>query len=578
MQPTNNGSTNQLAHLAPLQMLLNGMTADSLFVGGSLVVWSLLVQSWGVLAVGLFTVLAVRLFRFQVERLLRQQKIQQSVEAVIIMLLVSFTLLLVLVGGRLIVPLIALQSILPPLLGVLYNLPRRRLYIVAGMGLYVLMIISLIAPFPTQLVLNDLGRLIVLIDVLFLGISSIWKICRVVRKIFLEQATGSRQQEDLRRVLESDLKFRNAQLVLVAKASDEANMAKMQFLQHMSHELRSPLNSVIGLSEIIAEDLEAFPPEMVKEQARQIYKAGQHLLSVISDVLDIAKIESGTLQVYYEPIDLLTIIEDLEALIAGLRSRWPEIEFTMELPDALPVILAEDRRIRQILINLLDNAFKYTKQGKVDMRVYTDDEGILITVRDNGMGIAKENHALIFEPFEQVAGQKSVGTGLGLAITRHLVIEHGGTLTVESEPGHGSKFTVFLPKAEITFGEKRSGIVLLVDHDKNVHTVIKHLLSRAGYEPIAITAPDEARVILREQEVRLVLLDLHLPNEDIGWHFLQELVDSTQIPIVVYSSVQDTARVVNLGAVYLEKPARPSVLIDTIDTTILETTLAVQWK
>src|SRR5258706_2259043 len=201
----------------------------------------------------------------------------------------------------------------------------------------------------------------------------------------------------------------------------------------MSHELRSPLNTVIGISEIMYEDLEAFPTEMIKEQANQIYKAGQHLLSVISDVLDIAKIESGTFQVYYEVIDPLTVINDLEPMVAGLVARWPGVVFKKNLPATLPKILAEDRRIRQIMINLLDNAFKYTRNGEVTLSAYEEPEGIVIVVQDTGIGISKENYARIFEPFEQVAGQQAMGTGLGLAITRHLVLEHGGILSVESE-------------------------------------------------------------------------------------------------------------------------------------------------
>src|SRR5258708_9493442 len=309
----------------------------------------------------------------------------------------------------------------------------------------------------------------------------------------------------------------------------------------MSHELRSPMNTVIGLSEIIAEDMDAFPPDMVKEQARQVFKAGQHLLSVISDVLDIAKIESGTFQVYYEIIEPTVVIRELEPIITGLRTRWPGINFTMQIPESLPTILAEDRRIRQILINLLDNAFKYTRHGTVSMCACADEEGLIITVQDSGIGISKENYSRIFEPFEQVAGQQSVGTGLGLAITRHLVIQHGGILTLETEPGHGSTFEMFLPKAESTLPDRGSGRVLIVEGARNLHRIIIHHLTRAGYDPIAVAASDEARDILREHEIAAVILDLFLPTVDVGWQFLQEITRPNTprpCPIVVYSSVQ----------------------------------------
>jgi len=331
----------------------------------------------------------------------------------------------------------------------------------------------------------------------------------------------------------------------------------------MSHELRSPLNTVIGISEIIAEDMEAFPIEMVKEQARQIYKAGQHLLSVISDVLDIAKIESGTFQVYYEVIDPLAVIKDLEPMIAGLQARWPDVTFKRDMPESLPKILAEDRRIRQILINLLDNAFKYTRNGAVTLSACEEDEGIVVTVKDSGIGISKENYARIFEPFEQVAGQHAMGTGLGLAITRHLVLEHGGILTVDSEPAHGSTFSVFLPREDITFAETGKGTVLIVDPDKNMHSVMLHHLTRAGYNPAAVGAPDEARELIGDHPINGVILDLALPTTEIGWQFLQELI-SRKIPTVVYSVSGDRLRIERLGVKFIRKPERPSVLISAV--------------
>src|SRR5258708_2858424 len=372
------------------------------------------------------------LYRRQILDWLRRQLLSTAVLFMASFYLAALFIGVLFIGDCLIARLVIVQSFLPILLAVLYELPQVRNLLVAVCALYILLIIGLLVPLTRQLPFNDTNYLIILIDVLFLGLTRILNTYRVIRWVLGEQAHENERRLELMRVLEADLKLRNAELVQAAKESDEANAAKTQFLEHMSHELRSPLNTVIGLSEIIAEDFEAFPPEMVKEQARQIYKAGQHLLSVISDVLDIAKIESGTFQVYYEAVDPLLIIKDLDAIITGLRTRWPGIVFKLDVPESLPTILAEDRRVRQILINLLDNAFKYTRQGTVSMCAREDPEGMVVTVQDSGIGISKENYKRIFEPFEQVAGQQSVGTGLGLAITRHLVIQHGGSLTPAS--------------------------------------------------------------------------------------------------------------------------------------------------
>jgi len=483
------------------------------------------------------------------------------------------------IGDPLIAPLVIVQSFLPILLAVLYELPQVRNLLVAVCALYILLIIGLLVPLPTHLPFNDTNHLIILIDVLFLGLTRILNTYRVIRWVLGEQAHENERRLELMRVLEADLKLRNAQLVQAAKESDEANAAKTQFLQHMSHELRSPLNTVIGLSEIIAEDFEAFPPEMVKEQARQIYKAGQHLLSVISDVLDIAKIESGTFQVYYEPVDVLTVIRDLDAIIVGLKARWPAVEFTMTLPETLPQVYAEDRRLRQIIINLLDNAFKYTREGQVTLRANEEEEGILISVKDTGIGISPENRVRIFEAFEQVAGQKSVGTGLGLAITRHLVKEHGGVLNVVSEPGIGSTFNLFLPRLDLVFPEQQTGTILIVDSDKNFQMVVKHQLTCAGYTVLCVNAPDEARKLLNEQPIDGMVLDVNMPTEDIGWQFVLELAGPRavrHIPVLIYSMQPPRVWAQEMPVSYLEKPARPSVLVSSLQMLLLWYTKPVE--
>ncbi len=554
------------SQLAPMMTLLNGMTLSSWFIGISLIILSILISTWPVAVAGILIPALTALFRRPVEQWILKGELQKSATALAAGYLFALFVTLLLIGDPLIVPLILIQSLLPILLSIVYDLSWAPQFVGASIILYVGLLISLLTPLPTGLPINETSHIVLLINVLFLGVSRLIQTYFVVQRIFVQQQKENRNSLSMLEILQADLKLRNAQLEQVAQASEQANLAKTQFLQHMSHELRSPLNTVIGISEIIAEDLDAFPPDMIKEQARQIYKAGQHLLSVISDVLDIAKIESGTFQVYYEPVDPLVVIKDLDAVIAGLKARWPDIIFEAQIPETLPMILAEDRRIRQILINLIDNAFKYTRKGEVTLRVWEDEEGIWFSVKDSGIGITPENYKRIFEPFEQVDGKQAVGTGLGLAITRHLVMEHGGTLSVESKPGFGSTFSVFLPKTEVVFPVKGSGTVLLVDDDKNIHAVLKHQLSRAGYETIAVAAPDEAREALKTQSVAAVILDIYLPAEEIGWQFLRELTSAPDsVPVVVYSVIRDKEQIAKLGATYVEKPARPSALIRAIN-------------
>jgi signal transduction histidine kinase/ActR/RegA family two-component response regulator len=571
--------TKRLKDTVPLLIFLRDLTINTVFLSISVFILAILRQKWQPAAVGAVLLLLTVLCRAQILVWVRRQLLTRAVLFLAIVYLTVLFVAVLFIGDPLLLPLIVVQSFLPILLSVLYDLPEMGGLVIAVCGLYVLLIVGLLLPLPTHLPFNDANHLVLLVDVLYLGLMRILNTYRVIRWVLGQQAHENQRRLDMLQVLEADLKLRNAQLEQAARESDEANAAKTQFLQHMSHELRSPLNTVIGLSEIIAEDLEAFPPALVKEQARQIFKAGQHLLSVISDVLDIAKIESGTFQVVYEPVDLLTVINDLDAIIVGLKGRWPAVEFSMHLPESLPSVYAEDRRLRQIIINLLDNAFKYTREGNVALWVHEEPEGVLIAVEDNGIGIYPEDRTRIFEPFEQVAGRQSVGSGLGLAITRHLVLEHGGSLTVESEPGAGSTFNLFLPRMELVFPEQGSGTILIVDSDKNFQIVIKHQLTCAGYTVLCVNAPDEARKLLGEQPVDGVVLDVSLPTEDIGWQFVLELVGPKalqNIPVLIYSSLPTRIWAQELPISYLEKPARPSVLVSTLQMLLMHNKAAVK--
>jgi signal transduction histidine kinase len=220
----------------------------------------------------------------------------------------------------------------------------------------------------------------------------------------------------------------------------------------MSHELRTPLNSIIGYTEIMLMGLDSdLDPEML-EDVQAIYDNGQHLLRIINDVLDLAKIEAGRLELNTEQVPVEVLIDAASSSVTGLLvNKEKPVEFNVEIEDDLPTIQGDQVRLNQVINNLASNAVKFTDEGHITMRAFRDDGWICLEVEDTGIGIAEEDLTKIFERFQQVDGsnaRKQEGTGLGLAITRHLVQMHGGTIKVKSKLGKGATFTVRLPVVE----------------------------------------------------------------------------------------------------------------------------------
>ncbi len=231
--------------------------------------------------------------------------------------------------------------------------------------------------------------------------------------------------------------------------AEAADRAKSQFLANMSHELRTPLNAIIGYDEaMLAGMVGGFEPKQT-ELLGHIQKNGRRLLALINDVLDLSKIEAGSLELYIAPMSLPKVIEGTVADLSGLALE-KNIQLRTEFGDHLPeVILGDSRKIEQVLVNLVGNAIKFTENGEVRVEVRNHDyTHWQLLVHDTGIGLSPEAVTYIFEPFRQVDGgttRKYKGTGLGLSITKRLVEKMGGTIMVESEPGVGSTFTVTLP-------------------------------------------------------------------------------------------------------------------------------------
>jgi signal transduction histidine kinase len=230
----------------------------------------------------------------------------------------------------------------------------------------------------------------------------------------------------------------------------EVDRLKSEFLANMSHELRTPLNSIIGYSEVMMMGIDGELDPETMEDVKAIYENGQHLLNMINDILDLAKIEAGRMSLNVEPVDLHLLLEELKTTNQGLihKAKKP-IEMKVTVDQSVQTVPADRIRLNQILTNLVGNAIKFTEKGHVHLKAYQHGRHwVCIDVEDTGAGISQDQLEEIFEKFRQADGsakRQAEGTGLGLAITRSLAQLHGGRIEVDSEPGKGSTFTVWLP-------------------------------------------------------------------------------------------------------------------------------------
>ncbi len=262
------------------------------------------------------------------------------------------------------------------------------------------------------------------------------------REIALVQTFGDQAAIALENVrLFREIQDKSAQL-------EVANKHKSEFLANMSHELRTPFNAIIGFSEVLLERLFGELNEKQDDYLKDIHSSGRHLLSLINDILDLSKVEAGRMELELSTFDLSGAISNAMTLVRE-RAQRHAIALGQEVDPALGDIVADERKFKQILLNLLTNAVKFTPDGgRIDVTARADGGNVVVAVHDTGIGIAPEDHAAVFEEFRQVGRNytnKQEGTGLGLALTRKFVELHGGTIRVESQPGAGSTFTFTLP-------------------------------------------------------------------------------------------------------------------------------------
>lgn len=369
--------------------------------------------------------------------------------------------------------------------------------------------------------------------------------------------------------------------------ADAANLAKSQFLANMSHELRTPLNAIIGYAEMLQEDAEDEGDTGAVQDLNRILTAAKHLLSLIGEILDLSKIEAGRMEAVASIFDPAEMLEDIIETVRPIAdSNDNEIRLTGTVFGG--DVSTDSMKLQQCILNLLSNAAKFTKNGKIDIefdrKPCNGVEQLFITVRDTGIGMSKEHVSRLFQPFVQAdpsITQQYGGTGLGLTITRRLCQLLGGDVTVKSALGEGSAFTLHVPanladaatalgaaaKIDEVQGNEGAPLVIVIEDEADARELAARALTRAGFAVQGVGGGEAGLALARAKAPALVLLDIFLPDRS-GWRVLQSLKHDPKtqdIPVVVLSVNEDRAHALALGAAeHIVKPADRDMLAATV--------------
>ncbi|WP_338871200.1 response regulator [Myxococcus stipitatus] len=405
------------------------------------------------------------------------------------------------------------------------------------------------------------------------------------------------QNEDLDRL---------AQELAVAKRNEEerareaeaAARLKSEFLANFSHEIRTPLNGIIGYCDLLMREEGSRLTAHGRRDLNVVKTNAKTLLALINDILDLSKIEAGRVEVVTEAVDVRELADECMATVKEYL-KGKDVALTTNIDVAAGILRTDALKLRQIMLNLLSNAAKFTETGEVALSVVPSGDEVVMTVEDTGVGIPSDQLPFIFEKFRQVDGsttRKVGGTGLGLAIVRELSRVLGGNVTVTSTLGRGTTFTVRLPNILEAPADGQNGVeravpvaevahhlntvaqpgstVLVVDDDPLIQQLVTGQLAPAGFK--VVVAEDGIAALKRARELKpqAILLDIHLPKLD-GWSVLSQLKSEPTlagIPVILISVEEQRARGFSLGACeYLVKPVEPERLVEVVQRSLGQT-------
>lgn len=367
------------------------------------------------------------------------------------------------------------------------------------------------------------------------------------------------------------------QLKEVNRRLEKSSQVKSEFLANTSHELRTPLNSIIGFSELLADGAYGDMNRKQKEHVEIICESGRTLLSLINGLLDFSKIEAGKMRVLFRRIDHRRVIEKVVRNTRVLI-RNKDVEINMSFGKGPETIIADEERLEQILTNLVSNAIKFiSDNGHITISTTVDSENVIFSVKDDGIGIKKDDLKIIFEAFRQIDNSSSkqyMGTGLGLTLTERLVRMHGGRIWCDSTYGEGSEFYFTVPlnlqesEIDMTPGRKPSmGSVLVIDDNEETVELFSLYLMDRGYNFLVARTGEGGLRVTRKNKPDAILLDILLPDMS-GWDVLTALKEdpsTKDIPVIVCSMISGRPTSVRLGAAaYVVKPVDRSHLYDLL--------------